>query len=260
MDSADEPGACDRHSEERIGAEPKPDLVQLSSKSSGLLRSNSMLYFRRLWRRTLEPPPDQRRRAPAPDPRRGRGHAGRPRAGRPGSRARPSPSASTRCSAQGLVYEAGGSASTGGRPPTVLAFNRDAGVVLVADLGATHARVAVSDLAGTPLAERASDLDIALGPGARPRLGRRALHRAARRGRPLARRRARDRDRRARARSSSRAGGPSNPPIMPGWDDFPIPEWFAEPLQRAGARRQRRQHHGSRRAPDALAATPSICC
>src|SRR6186997_3024986 len=63
-----------------------------------------------------------------------------------------------------LVYEAGGSASTGGRPPTVLAFNSDAGVVLVADLGATHARVAVSDLAGTPLAERASDLDIGLGP------------------------------------------------------------------------------------------------
>jgi len=29
--------------------------------------------------------------------------------------------------AKGLVYEAGGSASTGGRPPTVLAFNRDAG-------------------------------------------------------------------------------------------------------------------------------------
>ena len=50
--------------------------------------------------------------------------------------------------AHGLVYEAGGSASTGGRPPTVLAFNRDAGVVLVADLGATHSRLAVSDLAG----------------------------------------------------------------------------------------------------------------
>src|SRR5262245_57211502 len=45
-----------------------------------------------------------------------------------------------------LVYEAGGSASTGGRPPTVLAFNRSAGVVLVADLGATHSRLAVSDL------------------------------------------------------------------------------------------------------------------
>ena len=86
---------------------------------------------------------------------------------------------------QQLVYEAGGNPSTGGRPATILAFNRDAGVVLVADLGATHARLAVSDLVGTPLAERASDLEIALGTGARPRLGRRALHRAVGRSRPL---------------------------------------------------------------------------
>src|SRR6476659_10886873 len=63
-----------------------------------------------------------------------------------------------------LVYEAGGSASTGGRPPTALAFNRSAGVVLVADLGATHSRLAVSDLAGAPLTEVALDMDIADGP------------------------------------------------------------------------------------------------
>src|SRR5499426_2397356 len=63
-----------------------------------------------------------------------------------------------------LVYEAGGSASTGGRPPTVLAFNQGAGVVLVADLGATHSRLVVSDLAGAPLAETTFDLDIAEGP------------------------------------------------------------------------------------------------
>src|SRR6188508_2057931 len=62
--------------------------------------------------------------------------------------------------AAGLVYEAGGSASTGGRPPTVLAFNQGAGVVLVADLGATHSRLVVSDLAGAPLAETTFDMDI----------------------------------------------------------------------------------------------------
>src|SRR3954454_2894300 len=54
-----------------------------------------------------------------------------------------------------LVYEAGGTASTGGRPPTLLTFNQRAGVVLVADLGATHSRLAASDLAGAPLAEEA---------------------------------------------------------------------------------------------------------
>jgi predicted ArsR family transcriptional regulator len=57
--------------------------------------------------------------------------------------------------AKGLVHDTGGTVSTGGRPPAVLAFNRDEGVVLVADLGATHARVAVCDLVGTLLAERA---------------------------------------------------------------------------------------------------------
>ena len=66
--------------------------------------------------------------------------------------------------AGGLLLEAGGSPSTGGRPPTVLALNHRAGVVLVADLGATHARVAVSDLAGTPLAERAGDWTSDSGP------------------------------------------------------------------------------------------------
>jgi predicted NBD/HSP70 family sugar kinase len=127
---------------------------------------------------------------------------------------------------QGLVYEAGGSASTGGRPPTVLAFNRDAGVVLVADLGATHARVAVSDLVGTPLAERASDLDIALGP-------EHGLAWVAERFTELL-------DEVGRSRHDVRGigvgvpgpvdfdtGRPANPPIMPGWDDFPIPDWFA---------------------------------
>ena len=128
--------------------------------------------------------------------------------------------------AQGLVYEAGGSASTGGRPPTVLAFNRDAGVVLVADLGATHARVAVSDLAGAPLAERAADLDIALGP-------EHALAWVAERFAELL-------DEVGRSSDDVRgigigvpgpvefdSGRRVNPPIMPGWDDFPIHDWFA---------------------------------
>src|SRR5215211_4521561 len=128
--------------------------------------------------------------------------------------------------AQGLVHEAGGGASTGGRPATVLAFNHEAGVVLVADLGASHARVAVSDLLGTPLAERASDLDIALGP-------EHALTWVTERYAELL-------DEVERSPDDVRgigigvpgpvefeSGRPVNPPIMPGWDDFPIPEWFA---------------------------------
>ncbi len=65
-----------------------------------------------------------------------------------------------------LVYEAGGGASRGGRPPVVLEFDREAGVVLAADLGATHCRLAVGDLAAVPLVELAADLEISDGPNA----------------------------------------------------------------------------------------------
>jgi hypothetical protein len=125
-----------------------------------------------------------------------------------------------------LVYEAGGSASTGGRPPTLLAFNQGAGLVLVADLGATHSRLVASDLAGVPLAEVTYDMDIAQGPETvLPWVHERFLDllkdvgRAARDVRgigvgvpgPVA---------------FSR-GEPVAPPIMPGWDGFSIPGWFA---------------------------------
>src|SRR3954462_11086489 len=63
-----------------------------------------------------------------------------------------------------LVYEAGGSASTGGGPPTLPAFNQGARVGLVAALGATHSRLVVSYLAGAPLAATTFDVDIADGP------------------------------------------------------------------------------------------------
>ncbi|MEA2439110.1 MAG: hypothetical protein QOH76_534 [Thermoleophilaceae bacterium] len=128
--------------------------------------------------------------------------------------------------AAGLVYEAGGSASTGGRPPTVLAFNHDAGVVLVADLGATHARLAVSDLAGTPLAEHAANMEIARGP--EKVLGWVCEQFAAlleEVGRPPA-------DVRGIGIGvpgpvEFHTGRPVNPPIMPGWDGVAIPEWFS---------------------------------
>jgi predicted NBD/HSP70 family sugar kinase len=129
--------------------------------------------------------------------------------------------------ASGLLIEAGGSASTGGRPPTVLAFNHEAGVVLVADLGATHSRMAITDLAGTPLAEAAEDLDIALGPTE-------VLKRVSARFQKLL-------GRTGRSAADVRGigigvpgpvefatGQPVNPPIMPGWDGFDIPAWFAD--------------------------------
>src|SRR5690242_11086874 len=126
-----------------------------------------------------------------------------------------------------LVYEAGGTASTGGRPPTVLMFNQGAGVVLVADLGATHSRLVVSDLAGAPLAETTFDMEIGEGPEAVLATVHecflellKGLERTPEDVRgvgvgvpgPVA---------------FSR-GEPVAPPIMPGWDGFSIPDWFAQ--------------------------------
>jgi predicted NBD/HSP70 family sugar kinase len=125
-----------------------------------------------------------------------------------------------------LVHEARGTVSTGGRPPTTLRFNHGAGVVLVADLGATHSRLALSDLAGQPLAEVAESLDIGEGPervltwvddefaSMLRRAGRRASEvRGIGIGVP--------------GPVAFATGQPVNPPIMPGWDGYSIPSWFA---------------------------------
>ncbi|HLF42729.1 MAG TPA: ROK family protein [Acidimicrobiia bacterium] len=64
----------------------------------------------------------------------------------------------------GLIEEVGTGESTGGRPPQLLRLNSRRGVVLGADLGATHGRLLVADLAGVSLAEGEWPLDMADGP------------------------------------------------------------------------------------------------
>jgi predicted NBD/HSP70 family sugar kinase len=128
--------------------------------------------------------------------------------------------------ASGLIAPSGETASTGGRPPATFAFNPSARMVLGADLGATHARLAVTDLAGTVLAEGDADLDIALGPET-------VLDWVVERGRRLL-----DEVGRPEAdllgigvglpgpveHSTGRA---VNPPIMPGWDGFDVPDYVS---------------------------------
>jgi predicted NBD/HSP70 family sugar kinase len=127
---------------------------------------------------------------------------------------------------RGLVLETGDLPSTGGRPPSSLVFNGGSGVVLAADLGATHARLAVADLAGTMLAELAEDLEIARGPEA-------VLDVVAEQFRYLLRQAGRDP---AEVRGIGMgvpgpveyaSGRPISPPIMPGWDGFSIPGHLA---------------------------------
>ena len=129
--------------------------------------------------------------------------------------------------AAGLIYEAGDTQSTGGRRAARLAFNPGSGVILAADLGATHSRIAVSDLEGRTQVELAFDRDIAEGPEKMLTFvhGKfRKMLKDAGVG-----------DREVRGIGvgipgpvAFATGQPVSPPIMPGWDAFSIPEWFRE--------------------------------
>ncbi|YCK41871.1 ROK family transcriptional regulator [Actinomadura sp. ATCC 39365] len=66
--------------------------------------------------------------------------------------------------AAGYLHESGVGASGGGRPPSVLDIDAARRLILVADLGATHARVALTDLAARPMAEERAEMRIDRGP------------------------------------------------------------------------------------------------
>jgi glucokinase len=121
----------------------------------------------------------------------------------------------------GLLRPVSDAISTGGRPSTQFALDATGHAVLGVDVGASHVRVAVSDLTGAVVDERAADLDIAQGP-------REVLDRVMSMGSELL------------ASAGDRLGDliavgvglpgpvehstgrPINPPIMPGWDRFDV--------------------------------------
>ncbi|TDK25232.1 ROK family transcriptional regulator [Arthrobacter crusticola] len=122
----------------------------------------------------------------------------------------------------GLVAPYGGAASTGGRPPSLFALNPGARVVIGADLGATHARVILSDLSGTELDSAQADLPITDGPervlgwltetiGALLARTGRSVAELAAIGIGLP------------GPVEHETGRPMNPPIMPGWDRIDVP-------------------------------------
>jgi glucokinase-like ROK family protein len=124
---------------------------------------------------------------------------------------------------RGLVVEGDPGPSTGGRPPRQLRFNARAGHVLVADLGATSVDVALTTLDGQILGHRDEPASIEDGP-------ERCLARVEELFDGLV------------ATTQSLPGGlwgigigvpgpvefatgrPISPPIMPGWDGYPIRE------------------------------------
>ncbi|GAB3281759.1 ROK family protein [Microbacterium lacusdiani] len=129
----------------------------------------------------------------------------------------------------GLIIPMAEAVSTGGRPPSRFALNPEARVVLAADLGASHATLAVSDLAGRIIAQHSERLDIALGPepvltwvvdnatALMERIGRSRTELAAiGMGVP--------------GPVEHSTGQPVNPPIMPGWDRVDVPGWVRRHL------------------------------
>jgi predicted NBD/HSP70 family sugar kinase len=115
--------------------------------------------------------------------------------------------------------------SSGGRPSTAFAFNPLARIVLAADLGVTHAHLAITDLHGAILAEHAGDLAIDQGP--EPCLGwllENFTKLLAECGHGLA-------DVCGLGVGlpgpvDHQSGRPVNPPLMPGWDGFPVTTWL----------------------------------
>ena len=121
-----------------------------------------------------------------------------------------------------LLRPAGEAVSTGGRPPTRLAFNSRAGVVLAVDLGATHVTIAVADLAGSILDSRTRTIDIADGPESLLDViladGAALLETPTAEGVPLL-----GIGIGVPGPVEHSTGRPTNPPIMPGWDRFDVP-------------------------------------
>lgn len=123
----------------------------------------------------------------------------------------------------GYIHESGVGTSGGGRPPSVLAVDATSRLVLVADLGASHAHVALTDLAARSLAEERIEMRIARGPEAVLSWVRQAFLRLLERtGRPAAQVCGIGVD--LPGSVDHTTGRVTRSFLMPGWDDHPLGE------------------------------------
>ncbi len=114
-----------------------------------------------------------------------------------------------------------------GRPAELLSFEETDKLVLAADLGATHARFALTDAGGDLLAERTEELIVQQPPAV-------VLKIVIRRFRDLLRDVGRDRARLTgvgvglSGPVDFQTGSPVQPPIMPGWHGYPVARKLSE--------------------------------
>jgi glucokinase len=121
----------------------------------------------------------------------------------------------------GLIVSVGEALSSGGRPPSRFAFHAQARSVLAVDVGASHVRVALTDLKGEVQAEERTALPVATGPepvlGHVVEAGKRLLASSRRPERLLA-----GVGIGLPGPVEHATGRPVKPPIMPGWDGFDV--------------------------------------
>ncbi len=127
---------------------------------------------------------------------------------------------------RGLLVEAGLGPSSGGRAPRTIQLNASAGHVLVADLGATSIGVGIADLSGNLVEQREEPADVTDGPEA-------ILGRVEELFAGLGSERHEDLGALwgigigVPGPVEFATGRPVSPPIMPGWDDYPVRERFS---------------------------------
>ncbi|AMM21816.1 sugar kinase [Frondihabitans sp. PAMC 28766] len=127
----------------------------------------------------------------------------------------------------GLIGPVADAVSTGGRPPSRIALLPSSRIVVAADLGASHAHVALTDLLGDELVSHQERLDIDQGPEV-------VLTWMVEQVDALLTVLGRDRNDLIAAGIGLpgpvefSTGRPVNPPIMPGWDDFDVPGWVQQ--------------------------------
>jgi predicted NBD/HSP70 family sugar kinase len=129
----------------------------------------------------------------------------------------------------GLIREAGEGGATGGRRPSRLEFDVERSMIAVASVDTTHTRTAVTNLDGTILVSEEIDVAISAGPEAvLSELAESFLRLVGQTGRPLSQLAGIGVS--VPGPIDPHTGRPSQPPIMPGWDAYPIVEQLQETL------------------------------
>jgi predicted NBD/HSP70 family sugar kinase len=129
----------------------------------------------------------------------------------------------------GYLRESGQVAGSTGRPARIISFDDARQLVLAVDLGATHAHLALIDGGGQVLMEASSELKIDSGPDEVLRnVTRRLLELIARSGRDLGQVAGAGVGIPGPVRFSTQR--PNQPPLMPGWHDYPVAERLSEAL------------------------------